>query len=119
MALTTFAIGKLVFSLTARDERRSVFSLDTFNDRTFVVCSLLSAGSIVFATELRSFQHPRHRRADRHPVADLHRRGPHGPRRLRDPQVLPAPEDMTPVPPKAERRRSIVRRRGPWPAGVK
>ena len=56
MALTTFAIGNLVFSFTARDERQSVFSLDTFNDRTFLLCSLLSAGSIIFATELRFFQ---------------------------------------------------------------
>ena len=56
MALTTFAIGNLVFSFTARDERQSVFSLDTFNDRTFILCSLLSAGSIIFATELRFFQ---------------------------------------------------------------
>jgi Ca2+-transporting ATPase len=56
MALTTFAIGNLVFSLTARDERQSVFSLDTFNDRTFILCSLLSAASIIFATELGFFQ---------------------------------------------------------------
>ena len=56
MALTTFAIGNLVFSITARDERRSVFSLDTFNDRTFILCSLLSVASIIFATELRFFQ---------------------------------------------------------------
>ena len=56
MALTTFAIGNLVFSFTARDERQSVFSLDTFNDRTFILCSLLSAGSIILATELRFFQ---------------------------------------------------------------
>jgi Ca2+-transporting ATPase len=56
MALTTFAIANLVFSFTARDERQSVFSLDTFNDRTFILCSLLSAGSIIFATELGFFQ---------------------------------------------------------------
>ena len=35
-ALTTFAIANLFFSFTARDELRSVFSLDTFNDRTFL-----------------------------------------------------------------------------------
>jgi Ca2+-transporting ATPase len=33
-----------------------VFSLDTFNDRTFLVASLMSVGAIVFATELRFFQ---------------------------------------------------------------
>ena len=56
MALTTFAIANLVFSFTARDERESVFSLDTFNDRTFIMCSLLSAASIILATELGFLQ---------------------------------------------------------------
>jgi Ca2+-transporting ATPase len=51
MALTTFAIANLVFSFTARDDRRSVFSLDTFSDRMFVIASLASAVSIVLATE--------------------------------------------------------------------
>src|SRR3954462_3402052 len=32
MAMTTFAIANLAFSFTARDELRSVFSLDTFRD---------------------------------------------------------------------------------------
>ena len=36
MGLTTFAIANLVFSFAARDELRSVFSLDTFSDRRFV-----------------------------------------------------------------------------------
>jgi P-type Ca2+ transporter type 2C len=56
MALTTFAISNLVFSFTTRDELRSVFSLDTFNDRTFVIASLASAASIIFATELGFLQ---------------------------------------------------------------
>jgi Ca2+-transporting ATPase len=56
MALTTFSIANLLFSFTARDHLRSVFSLDTFNDRTFLVASLASVGAIVFATELRFFQ---------------------------------------------------------------
>jgi P-type Ca2+ transporter type 2C len=51
MGLTTFAISNLVFSFTARDELRSVLSLDTFNDRRFVVASLLSAVAIILATE--------------------------------------------------------------------
>ena len=34
MGLTTFALANLFFSFTARDALRSVFSLDTFNDRT-------------------------------------------------------------------------------------
>jgi len=56
MALTTFAISNLVFSFTTRDDRRSVFSLDTFNDRTFVTASLASAAAIIFATELGFLQ---------------------------------------------------------------
>ena len=50
MALTTFAIANLVFSFTTRDDRRSVFSLDTFSDRMFVIASLASAVSIILAT---------------------------------------------------------------------
>jgi P-type Ca2+ transporter type 2C len=56
MAVTTFAISNLAFSFTARDELRSVFSLDTFGDRRFIVTSLMSAAAIIFATELRFFQ---------------------------------------------------------------
>ena len=33
-----------------------MFSLDTFNDRTFLMTSLMSAASIILATELRFFQ---------------------------------------------------------------
>ena len=92
MALTTFAIGNLVFSFTARDKLRSVLSLDTFNDRTFIVSSLLSAAAIILATELGFLQ----RVLDTvsltgDPVADLHRRRAHRRRRLRDLEVRAAP----------------------------
>jgi P-type Ca2+ transporter type 2C len=56
MALTTFAITNLVFSFTTRDDRRSVFSLDTFGDRMFVIASLASALSIVLATSFGFLQ---------------------------------------------------------------
>lgn len=56
MALTTFSVANLVFSFTARDEWRSAFTLDTFDDRTFVLTSLLSAAAIILATELGFFQ---------------------------------------------------------------
>jgi Ca2+-transporting ATPase len=56
MAMTTFALANLFFSFTARDALRSVFSLDTFNDRTFLTTSLMSVAAIIFATELRFFQ---------------------------------------------------------------
>ena len=75
MGMTTFAIANLFFSFTARDELRSVFSLDTFNDRTF----LIDVAAVGRRDHLRDRAallpaHPRHRRADRQPVADLHRR---------------------------------------------
>jgi Ca2+-transporting ATPase len=56
MGLTTFAIANLFFSFTARDELRSVFSLDTFNDRTFLITSLMSVVAIIFVTELQFFE---------------------------------------------------------------
>jgi P-type Ca2+ transporter type 2C len=56
MGLTTFSLANLFFSFTAREKLRSVFSLDTFADRTFLITSLASAAAIVFATELRFFQ---------------------------------------------------------------
>jgi Ca2+-transporting ATPase len=56
MALATFSIANLLFSFTARDELESIFSLDTFSDRTFIVASLLSAVSIILATELGFLQ---------------------------------------------------------------
>jgi P-type Ca2+ transporter type 2C len=56
MAMTTFAIANLLFSFTARDALRSVFELDTFNDRRFLVTSLMSAAAIILATELGFFQ---------------------------------------------------------------
>jgi Ca2+-transporting ATPase len=56
MGITTFALANLFFSFTARDELRSVFSLETFDDRQFVVTSLMSAGAIILGTELGFFQ---------------------------------------------------------------
>ena len=56
MGLTTFSIANLVFSFTARDQLRSVFSLDTFDDRQFVTTSLMSVAAIILATELGFLQ---------------------------------------------------------------
>jgi Ca2+-transporting ATPase len=56
MGLTTFALSNLFFSFATRDALRSVFSLDTFNDRTFLTASLMSIVAIVFGTELEFFQ---------------------------------------------------------------
>ena len=56
MGLTTFGIANLFFSFTARDALRSVFTLETFNDRRFLVTSLMSVASIILATQLNFFQ---------------------------------------------------------------
>jgi Ca2+-transporting ATPase len=56
MGLTTFGIANLFFSFTARDAVRSMFTLDTFSDRRFLVASLMSVAAIIFVTELNFFQ---------------------------------------------------------------
>ncbi|HEX5923402.1 MAG TPA: cation-transporting P-type ATPase [Baekduia sp.] len=56
MALTTFALANLAFSFTTLDDRRSVFSVDTFDDGTFLLASLASATSIILATEFGFLQ---------------------------------------------------------------
>jgi Ca2+-transporting ATPase len=56
MGLTAFSIANLAFSLTVRSDLRSVFSLDTFGDRRFVVTTGMSAAAIVLATEFGLFQ---------------------------------------------------------------
>jgi Ca2+-transporting ATPase len=52
MALTTFSIANLLFSFTALDERRTIFSLETVSDRKFLMISGMSALAIVLGTEL-------------------------------------------------------------------
>jgi Ca2+-transporting ATPase len=56
MGLTAFSIANLAFSLTVRSDLGSVFSLDTFGDRRFVVTTGMSAAAIVLATEFGLFQ---------------------------------------------------------------
>jgi P-type Ca2+ transporter type 2C len=50
MGLTTFSLYNLFFSIATKDERRSVFSLDTFADKTFLLCTGISALAILVAT---------------------------------------------------------------------
>jgi Ca2+-transporting ATPase len=52
MAMTTFAIANLLFSFTALDEKKTVFSLDTVSDRKFLMFSGMSAAAIFLGTEL-------------------------------------------------------------------
>jgi Ca2+-transporting ATPase len=55
MALTTFSIANLLFSFTALDERRTVFSMESFSDRKFLIFSAMSVAAIVLGTELNMF----------------------------------------------------------------
>jgi Ca2+-transporting ATPase len=51
MGLVTFSIASLLLSFTVRSETRSVFSLDTLDDRRFLTTSGLSVLAIVLSTE--------------------------------------------------------------------
>jgi Ca2+-transporting ATPase len=56
MGLTAFSLMNLAFSATVRSELRSVFSLETFGDRRFVLTTGMSLFAIVLATGLDLFQ---------------------------------------------------------------
>jgi len=54
-ALTVFSIFNLVFSFTALDERRTMFTLEGFADRKFLLTTGMSIAAIVMGTELDVF----------------------------------------------------------------
>src|SRR4051794_20412352 len=56
MGLTTFALCNLFFSFTTKDERRSIFSLDTFDDRKFLFATGLSFVAIVIGSQMDVMQ---------------------------------------------------------------
>ena len=56
MGVVTFSLLNLFFSIEAKDERQSAFSLDTFSDRTFILTTGLSFFLLVMSTVLRPFQ---------------------------------------------------------------
>jgi Ca2+-transporting ATPase len=56
MALVTFSLSTLFFSITTRDERRTVFSLETFSDRTFNIATIASVLTLILATVLEPLQ---------------------------------------------------------------
>ena len=56
MGVVTFSLLNLLFSIEAKDERQSAFSLDTFSDRTFIMTTGLSFFLLVMSTVLRPFQ---------------------------------------------------------------
>jgi magnesium-transporting ATPase (P-type) len=55
MGMTTFAISNVIFSLTTRDEQRSIFSLEVLEDRMFLYCTGGSLVAILLGTELGFF----------------------------------------------------------------
>jgi len=56
MGLTSFAIANVLFSFEAKDDLKSVFSLDVFEDRMFLVTTGISIAAIVLGTELPLFE---------------------------------------------------------------
>ncbi|SDJ40121.1 Ca2+-transporting ATPase [Frankineae bacterium MT45] len=50
MGFITFSLFALLFSITTKDERQTVFSLDTFADRTFLLSTGASILTLVLAT---------------------------------------------------------------------
>jgi Ca2+-transporting ATPase len=56
MGVVTFSLFALLFSVATRDELRTVLSLDTFSDRTFVLGTLASVGTLVLSTALEPLE---------------------------------------------------------------
>ena len=56
MGVVTFSLLNLFFSIEAKDEQQSAFSLDTFSDRTFIITTGVSFFLLVMSTVLRPFQ---------------------------------------------------------------
>ena len=56
MGVVTFSLLNLFFSIEAKDERQSAFSLDTFSDPTFIITTGVSFFLLVTSTVLRPFQ---------------------------------------------------------------
>jgi P-type Ca2+ transporter type 2C len=55
MGLATFSLANVYYALACKSERRSVFSLDTFDDHRFVVTTGMSIVAIVLGTQLGLF----------------------------------------------------------------
>ncbi|MGO9976862.1 MAG: cation transporting ATPase C-terminal domain-containing protein [Solirubrobacteraceae bacterium] len=52
MGLTTFSIANVYYALCAKDDRRSVFSLDTFDDHRLVLTTGMSIAAIILGAQL-------------------------------------------------------------------
>jgi Ca2+-transporting ATPase len=56
MGVVTFSLFSLFFSIATKDERRTVFSLDTFADKTFNISTGVSVLTLILATVLGPFE---------------------------------------------------------------
>jgi len=56
MGVVTFSVASLLFSLSTRDEGRTVFSLDILSDKTFIRSTALSIITLVLTTVLGPLQ---------------------------------------------------------------
>jgi Ca2+-transporting ATPase len=56
MGLTSFAFMNVFFSFAAKSEKESVFSLETFSDRKFLIATGVSLVAIILGTEFSVFQ---------------------------------------------------------------
>ncbi|PPK67350.1 HAD-IC family P-type ATPase [Actinokineospora auranticolor] len=56
MGLVTFSLFNLFFSMTTKDETRTVFTLDTFADKPFAIATAASFASLVLATVFNPLQ---------------------------------------------------------------
>jgi len=56
MGVVTFSLYALFFSITTKDERRTVFSLGTFSDKTFNIATLVSVLTLILSTVLGPFE---------------------------------------------------------------
>jgi Ca2+-transporting ATPase len=56
MGITTFALCHVAFALATKDERRTMFNLDTLNDKPLVIASAAAAGIIILTVTFGPFQ---------------------------------------------------------------
>jgi Ca2+-transporting ATPase len=56
MGFTAFALSHVFFAVATKDERRSIFDLDTFADRPLRISVLAALGVIVLTTTLEPLQ---------------------------------------------------------------
>jgi P-type Ca2+ transporter type 2C len=56
MGFTTFALSHVFFAISTKDERRTLFNLDTLSDKPLLVASGLALVTIILTTTFGPFQ---------------------------------------------------------------